>query len=387
MIVRSRHLAELNALFRRASVVAILGARQVGKTTLARQFADQFRGPSALFDLEDPATVSRLEEPMPVLRELRGLVILDEIHRRPDIFPVLRVLADRPRGGARFLVLGSASPALLKQTSESLAGRIAYHDLPGLSLDEVGIESCDRLWLRGGFPRAHLARSDAESDGWRRDLIRTYLERDLPDLGVTIPSATLRRFWTMLAHWHGQIWSSAEFARSFGVADTTIRRYLDLLVGTFMIRLLPPFHENIGKRQVKSPKVYFSDSGLFHTMLGTSRRDDLESHPRVGASWEGFALAQVVARIGARPEECFFWATHTGAELDLLVVRGRERRGFEFKRTEAPRTTPSMRSAMVDLRLNSLDVVHAGADTFPLAAGVRAVALRRALSDLPRLPL
>jgi hypothetical protein len=309
-------------------------------------------------------------------------VILDEIHRRPDLFATLRVLADRPRSAARFLVLGSASPSLLRQSSESLAGRIAYHELEGLSLDEVGYERLDRRWLRGGFPPAFLDRSDAGSDAWRRDLARTYLERDLPDLGVTIPSATIRRFWTMLAHWHAQVWNSSEFARSFGVADTTVRRYLDILTATFMVRLLTPFHENIAKRQVKSPKVYLTDSGVLHTLLGIRTRSDLEVHPRIGASWEGFALGQVTSRLGARSEQCFFWATHTGAELDLLVTHGRRRIGFEIKRTEAPRVTPSMRSALTDLRLDRLDVIHAGADTYPLADKVRAVALVRIGEDL-----
>jgi hypothetical protein len=250
-------------------------------------------------DLEDPATVARLEEPIAALRDLTGLVILDEIHRRPDLFAALRVLADRRRKSVRFLILGSASPALLRQSSESLAGRIAYHELEGLSLDEVGVERLDRLWLRGGFPLAFLASSDARSDAWRRDSVRTYLERDLPDLGFTIPSSTIRRFWTMLAHWHGQIWNSSEFARSFGAADTTIRRYLDVLAGTFMIRLLPPFHENLAKRQVKSPKVFFRDTGLLHTLLGIRNRSELDVHPRLGASWEGFAADQVTSRIGA----------------------------------------------------------------------------------------
>jgi hypothetical protein len=374
-------MESIDALFRRARVVAILGARQVGKTTLAKQYAARFAGKTTHFDLEDPVVMARLAEPMQALRGLRGLVVLDEIHRSPDLFSVLRVLVDQPRA-ARFLVLGSASPALLRQTSESLAGRIAYHELPGLDLDEVGLRSSDRLWLRGGFPRSFLARSEAESSGWRRDLVATYLERDLPDLGVTIPSVTLRRFWTMLAHWHGQIWNSSEFARSFGVADTTVRRYLDLLSGTFMVRLLAAFHENISKRQVKAPKVYIADTGVLHSLLGIHTHADLENHPRLGASWEGYVLGQIVHRLGARPEECFFWATHTGAELDLLIVRGRRRLGFEIKRTESPRVTPSMRAAKRDLGLGSLDVVHAGTDVFPLGEGIRALPAGRLVDQL-----
>lgn len=382
MIERTAQLATIRRLFRIAKVVGIVGARQVGKTTLARAFARSQGGPVTSFDLEDPDVVARLEDPMIVLRPLRGLVIIDEIQRRPELFPALRVLADRPRSPARFLVLGSASPDLLRQSSESLAGRIAYHHLAGLSFTEVGPRALDRLWLRGGFPTAFLARSDAESNLWRRELSRTYLERDLPELGVTIPSATLRRFWTMLAHWHGQIWNASEFGRAFGVADTTVRRYLDLLAATFVIRVLPPFHENLSKRQVRSPKVYFSDTGLLHSFLGLRTLGDLLEHPRLGASWEGFALEQVVSVLGARPDECYFWATHTGAELDLLVVRGRRRFGFEFKRTEGPRVTPSVRSALRDLRLDALDIVHAGSDSFPLAERVRALALQRIVDDL-----
>lgn len=363
-------------------MVAILGPRQVGKTTLALQVAAARKGPVTHLDLEDPRVLVRLEDPMGALEPLRGLVILDEIHRRPELFPVIRVLADRAGKTTRYLVLGSASPALLRQTSESLAGRIAYHPLDGFAFDEVGMAHRNRLWLRGGYPLSFLARSDPESDAWRRDLIRTYLERDLPDLGVTIPSSTLRRFWTMLAHWHGQVWSSAEFARSFGVADTTVRRYLDLLASTFMVRLLPPFHENIAKRQVKSPKVYVVDSGLLHALLDVRTQAGLESYPRVGASWEGFVLEQVISRLGARPEACYFWATHTGAELDLLVLHGSRRFGFEIKRTSEPRVTPSMRSAVGDLGLERIDVLHAGAETYPLARNMRAVAVERLLEDV-----
>jgi len=382
VIERERQLGRLRVLMRQAKVVAILGARQVGKTTLARDYARSIPGPVTHFDLEDPGAVARLAEPVAALAGLRGLVVLDEIHRRPDLFPALRVLVDRPRAPVRFLILGSASSALLKQSAESLAGRIAYHTLEGFSLAEVGEKSAERLWVRGSYPRSFLARTEAESLRWRQDLVTTYLERDLPDLGVTIPSATLRRFWTMLAHWHGQVWKSAEFARSFGVADTTVRRYLDLLSDTFMARILLPFHENIGKRQVKSPKVYLTDSGLLHALLDIRSSDGLDVHPRLGASWEGFAVAQTISHLEARPEECFFWATHTGAELDLLVLRGRQRLGFEIKRTEQPQVTPSMRSALADLRLDRLDVIHAGKETYPLAPRVRAVAFSRLVADV-----
>ncbi len=382
MIERHRHLRALEGYLSRHPVVAILGARQVGKTTLARQLVARRRLPSTVFDLEDPDDLARLSEPMLALRELRGLVVLDEIQRRPDLFPILRVLADRPGTPARFLVLGSASPDLLKQSSESLAGRVLYHRLGGLALDEVGLEQRDRLWQRGGFPRSFLAESTQASAEWRRELVRTFLERDLPELGITIPSATLHRFWTMLAHYHGQIWNGSELARAFGVAHTTVRRYLDIFTSALVLRQLQPWFENLKKRQVKSPKVYVADSGILHSLLNLESRDDLLRHPKVGASWEGFALAEILVRLGARREECFFWATHAGAELDLLVVRGNRRLGFEIKRTSAPSMTRSMHSALSDLELERLDVVHAGEQTYPLAERARAVALARLDQDL-----
>ena len=382
-VPRAAELSALKGRLRDFPVVAILGARQVGKTTLALDLLKERKGQR--FDLEDPADLARLDDPITALTSLRGLVVIDEIQRRPDLFPVLRVLADRPRRPARFLVLGSASPDLLRQTSESLAGRIAFHGLEGFSLDEVGVRLRRRLWLHGGFPPSFLARSPAASGEWRRAFVRTFVERDLPQLGVTIPARTLQRFWSMLAHYHAQTWNGAELARALGVAGTTVRRYLDLLEATFVVRVLRPWHENLKKRQVRAPKVYVADSGLLHTLLGIETREDLERHPKVGASWEGFGLRQLVRRLGARPEECYFWGTHTGAELDLLVVRGRERMGFEFKRTAAPRATKSMRVAMQDLGLSSLDVIHAGEQTYPLAPKVRAVALSRLLDDVARL--
>ena len=381
-VPRTRHDAQLRALLRTSPVVAILGARQVGKTTLARRIARSWPGRATFFDLEDPADLARLHDPMLALSPRRGLVVLDEVQRRPDLFPALRVLADRPRRPARFLVLGSASPEMLRQSSESLAGRIAFHELSGFSLEEVGATRRERLWLRGGFPLSYLARSEDRSRSWRRDFVRTFLERDLPQLGVQIPSATLERFWAMLAHYHGQVWSSNEFARSFGVSDVTVRKYLDLLTATFVVRQLRPWSENVGKRQVQSPKVYLADSGLLHSLLGIQSMLDLERHPKVGASWEGFAIGSVVDRLRARWDECYFWATHAGAEIDLLVVRGRTRLGFEIKRTTAPSVTRSMHVALGDLKLKRLDVIHAGAHTFALAPRIRAVALERLLEDL-----
>ncbi len=384
MIQRRVHIRAIRDLLNQFPVVALIGARQVGKTTLARQVVTGARLSATVFDLEDPGDASRLAEPMLALRSLTGLVVIDEVQRRPELFQILRVLADRPKRPATFLVLGSAAPALLRQSSESLAGRIAYYELKPFSLDEVGSRSLDRLWLRGGFPRAFLADSDERSVTWRLEFIRTYLERDLPQLGVTIPAATLRRFWAMLAHYHGQVWNSAEFARSFGVADTTVRRYLDLLSACFLVRQLSPWHENLGKRQVKAPKVYMADSGILHALLGLDSAPAIEIHPKVGASWEGFALETVVALLRVRPEETYFWATYGSAELDLLIRRGSARLGFEFKRTDAPAMTKSMRTALADLRLDHLYVVHPGARSFPLDRHVTALALSRAATDLKK---
>lgn len=369
-------------MLRAAPVVCMLGARQVGKSTLARQVAAAAGRSVTCFDLEDPEAVARLADARLALAPLRGLVVLDEIQRRPDLFPVLRVLADRRPLPARFLVLGSASPELLAQSSETLAGRIRYAEVGGFDVSEVGASRWERLWLRGGFPRSFLARSERESFEWRRSFIRDFLERDLPQLGFRVPSATMRRFWSMLAHYHGQIWNASEFGRAFGVSDTTVRRYLDQLVATFALRLLPPWHENISKRQVKAPRTFVADPGLLHTLLGLESRADVLSHAKVGASWEGFIIEQVIRGLRARPEECYFWRTHTGAELDLLVVRGRKRLGFEIKRTVSPTLTPSMRAAITDLKLDSLTVIHAGEHDFPLERRVDAVGWRNVLAGL-----
>ena len=382
MIPRPRHLDRVEHLLTHHPVVALLGARQVGKTTLARQVMDRREGPASRYDLEDPDDLARLDEPKLALSHLEGLVVIDEVQRRPDLFPVLRVLVDRPASKARYLILGSASPGLLRQSSETLAGRIVYHELTGLALDEVGAGAGDDLWLRGGFPRSFLAPSIEVSADWRRAFVQTFLERDLPELGIQIPSTTLHRFWRMLAHYHGQLWNGAELARAFGVSATTVRRYLDLLTGALVVRQLPPWFENLSKRQVRSPKVYIADTGLLHTLLGIETREDLDGHPKVGASWESFVLREVIRRTGARPEECFFWATHAGAELDLLVVRGRRRLGFEVKRTTSPAANRSLRSALELLHLDSLDLVHAGDHTFHLAEGIRAVTFARISEDM-----
>lgn len=387
MIERTKDLEALQTLLRRNPVAAIIGARQVGKTTLARSLARGWPGGAVFFDLEDPGDLARLADPMLALRSREGLVVIDEIQRVPKLFEALRVLADRPRGKARFLALGSASPELLQQSSENLAGRIAYHEMRGFSAEDVGPKKADRLWLRGGFPRSFLARNSADSFAWRREFISTFLERDLPQLGISINSIAMRRFWTMLAHYHAQVWNSSEFARAFGVADTTVRGYLDRLSAALVVRQLQPWHENISKRQVKAPKAYISDSGILHALLNLPGRVDVDSHPKVGASWEGFALEEVIRHMNARHSECFYWATHGGAELDLLVIRGRARFGFEFKLTSSPSLTASMRSALQDLRLTRLDIVYPGDETFDIAKNVRAVAFSRVLSDVAPLPV
>ena len=382
MIRRATHIRALLQRLGTFPVVAILGPRQIGKTTLARQVADEYRGPVQRLDLENPADLNRLlEDPMLVLEGMPGLVVIDEVQRRPDLFPVLRVLADRRPLPARCLVLGSASPDLIRQSSESLAGRVHYYRLGGLGLDEVGYQ-LDRRWLRGGFPEAWLAEGDAAGFLWLDSFVRTFLERDLPELGVRVPAPALRRFWTMLGHWHGQVWKSSEFARSFGVADTTVRRYLDILSAALVVRQLPPWHENIAKRQVKAPKVYLQDSGVLHALLGVETMDALNTHPKAGASWEGLILEAIIDHLGLQDDQAHFWATHGGAELDLLLMRGGRRAGVEIKRTSAPKITRSMRIAIASLGLEEVVVVYAGHESYRLGERVRAVAAERLGMDL-----
>jgi uncharacterized protein len=356
MVQRPRWLNEIRAALRRSRVTALVGPRQAGKTTLARQVVPL--DSPAYFDLEDPRSLARLAEPMTALGPLRGVVVIDEIQRRPDLFPILRVLADRRPLRARFLILGSASPDLVRQSSETLAGRLETVMLTGFGLDELGPKALRRLWRRGGFPPAYLARSERASYIWRQQFIHTYLERDLPQLGISIPAATLLRFWTMLAHYHGGVWNAAEAARSLGVSEPTARRYLDLLSGLFMVRQLQPWYENLRKRQVKAPKVYLRDSGLLHALLGQAGEQDILSHPKAGASWEGYAIEETLKLV--RPDAAYFWATHTGAELDLLLVKRGRRYGVEVKFMDAPRLTPSMRIALSDLRLERLTVLYPG---------------------------
>ena len=356
MIDRPEALGRIKQVFRVHPVVALLGPRQCGKTTLARMFAKSEE--TEYFDLESPADARRLDFPMTALEGLSGLVIIDEVQRQPALFEILRVLVDRPKNPARFLLLGSASLNLVKGVSESLAGRIGFVDLSGLDLDEVGPKSAQRLWVRGGFPRSFLAADDPASLIWRENFIRTFLERDIPQLGITIPALTLRRFWTMIAHYHGQVWNAADFARSLGLSENTARRHLDILAGAYMVRVLPPWFENIGKRQVKAPKIYIRDSGIFHALLQLPALADIQSHPKLGASWEGFALEQVLSVL--KTGNPFYWATHAGAELDLLLTIGGKRVGFEFKYSDAPARTRSMIVAIQDLKLDRLFVIYPG---------------------------
>ena len=353
-IDRKTDLSQIGSLLKIFPVVAILGNRQCGKTTIAKEFSHQH-----YFDLESPRDLAAFDHPQLALEDLVGLIVIDEIQRKPDLFPLLRHLVDN-QPSQRYLILGSASRDLIRQSSETLAGRIGYYHLGGFRIDDVGTKEIQRLWLRGGLPKSFLAKNDAESALWRENYIATFLERDLPQLGVSIPANTLRRFWTMLGHYHGQIVNYSELARNFGISDMTARKYIDLLEGTFMLRLLQPWHANIGKRLVKRPKLYFTDSGIFHSLLAVGRREDLLAHSKLGASWEGFALACVIRSIGKRNEEVFFWSTHSGAETDLFWQHHGKSWAAEFKYMDAPKKSLSMQAALVDLDLAHLWVVYPG---------------------------
>ncbi len=377
MIPRPDALARVIGTLKANPVAALLGPRQCGKTTLARQITAH--EPAEFFDLESPVDLRRLSAPMTTLEKLSGLVVIDEVQRRPDLFELVRVLVDRPENRTRFLLLGSASPGIVTGVSESLAGRIGFIDLSGFTLGETGPEHQDRLWTRGGFPRAFLAEDDAASVAWRDAFIRTFLERDIPQLGITVPAETIRRFWTMVAHYHGQTWNGAQLARSLGASENTARRYLDILAGAFMVRVLAPWFENVSKRQVKAPKVYLRDSGLLHALLQVGTLRELQAHPKLGASWEGFALEHVIGLLHTR--DAYFWATHGGAELDLLVTLGGKRYGFEFKYQDAPARTRSMLIAREDLGLERLWVVYPGSKEYALDDTIDVVPLR----SIPRL--
>lgn len=372
-IKRSNHLKALQDLLQHYPVVALLGARQVGKTTLAHQIKESCGKNILWLDLEDPRDLNRLQEPMLTLEPFKGLIIIDEVQNRPELFPILRVLADRPNSPAKFLILGSASPELLRQGSETLAGRIAFYELEGFNLKEVSPRAMDQLWLRGGFPRSYLSKSESISYEWRQNFIRTYVERDLPNLGIRVPARTIDQFFRMLAHYHGQVFNASELGRAFGVSHTTVNRYLSLLEQTMVIKVLRPWYENLGKRLIRSPKIYIADPGILHTLLGIRNREELETHPKLGASWEGFLLSQLIQILGVEKEQAYFFGTHAGAELDLLILDGQRRHGYEFKRTDTPKLTKSMRSVIETLRLDTLKIIHAGKQDFPISKKVQAI--------------
>ena len=371
MISRVFYQKAVEKALGRSPICGLMGPRQSGKSTLARGIAAS--AASHYFDLESPRDQLRLQNPELALGRLSGLVVLDEIQTRPELFPVLRVLADRPDIPARFLMLGSAAPELMARSSQSLAGRVEYVDLHGFDLTETGPGTHERLWLRGGFPRSYLADSDEASVAWREGFARTFLERDLPQFGIRVSAAAMRRFWTMLAHVHGQLWNASELGRAMGLSDKTVRNYLDELSQTFMVRQLQPWFENIGKRQVKSPKIYLRDSGILHHLIGLETEAQLYAHPKVGSSWEGLALEQVLRQ--TRPKQAYFWATQGGAELDLLVFEEGRRLGYEFKYAERPQFTRSMRVAMEDLRLDALLVICPGTVRATLAPGVEVIGI------------
>lgn len=378
MIEREHLVKRVKNALRHNPIAVLLGPRQCGKTTLARMIAAQRK--CEYFDLEDPADVNRLASPMLALEPLGGLVIIDEVQRQPGLFEILRVLVDRPGAKAKFLLLGSASPHVVRGVSESLAGRAALIEMGGFDLQEIGPEHYRKLWMRGQFPRSFLARGEKVSWQWRSDFVRTFLERDIPQLGITIPAEMLRRFWTMVAHYHGQVWNASEFARSLGRTEKTTRRYLDLLTGAYVVRQLQPWYENLRKRQVKSPKIYIRDSGLLHCLLSLETGKSVMAHPKLGASWEGFAIEQVLTALSAR--DAYYWATHSGAEIDLLVFKDGKRLGFEFKCADAPQMTRSIYTAITDLKLDRVFVVYPGSKSYAIEDNVRAVAI----ADLDSLP-
>ncbi len=369
LIVRKEFETEIKESIAYNPITAILGPRQCGKTTLARIIAKSFN--SNVFDMEDPADYELLSSsPKNILAQQEGLVIIDEVQRIPELFPVLRVLADEPNSKRKFLILGSASPDLVRKSSESLAGRIGFVNLTGFRLNEIGTENIEQLWLLGGFPRSYLATSNNQSYNWRNDFIQTFLERDILQFGFNIPSVTLRRLWQMLAHYHGQIWNAAEFARSLSISEPTVKRYLDILTGTFMVRQLQPWYENLKKRQVKAPKVYIRDSGILHALLILEDKNIL-SHVKVGASWEGFIIEQLILKLNSRDN--YYWRTHTGAELDLLILKNGKRIGFEVKYSDVPKTTRSMYSIQEDLKLDKLYLIYNGNRKLTLDNGIVSV--------------
>ena len=364
---RPAFVAEIDRYLHSHPIVALLGPRQCGKMTLARMYCKEH--PSSpkenYFDLENPVDIQRLANPILTLKPIKGLIIIDEVQRAPELFSILRVLVDQEGMDQKYLILGSASKELIKQSSESLAGRIAYLELTPFSCREA--DNLERLWLRGGFPKSYLAETEEGSSDWRDFYIRTFLEQDIPNLGIKIPPDSLRRFWIMLSHYHGNIFNASELGRSFGASDVTMRKYLDILTGTFMMRQLQPWHENIGKRQVKAPKIYFRDSGIFHSLINVHNPLELHNHPKVGASWEGFALEEIIRLSQARSQDCYFWSTYGGAEIDLLIHQKSGLTGFEFKYSDAPSLTKSMKISLEDLKLDHLYVIYPGEVDYPLS--------------------
>lgn len=362
MIKRAAYKKHVEDALGRSRAVALLGPRQCGKTTLAREIVD-IHSPN-YFDLEDTASLIGLADPKSALSSLKDIVVIDEVQRRPDLFPILRVLLDRNPLPAKFLILGSASPGLLRQSSESLAGRLEMIELDGFGLSEVGKMQASRLWLRGGFPLSFLANNDADSFAWRKSFIQAFLERDLRQQGIDIPAVGMHRFWAMLAHSHGQIWNAAPFAASLGISEPTVRRYLDILTGLFMVRQIQPWYANIKKRQVKAPKVYIRDTGVLNSLLGIKTEADILRHPSCGASWEGYVIEEVIRSI--EPDDVYYWATHNGAEIDLVLFKDGRMYGVEVKRADAPAMTPSMRIALEDLKLERIAVIYPGEKSYEL---------------------
>ena len=377
MLIRKKFLQQITNQFEVHALCALLGPRQCGKTTLSKDYARDFQGKVHIFDLENPTHLARLENPLLALSTLNGLVIIDEIQRRPELFPILRVLVDEM--DTKFLILGSASRDLIQQSSETLAGRIGYVELTPFHLEEVEDETL--LWVRGGFPKSYLAEKENASFLWRENYIRTFLERDIPSLGFSIAPQHLRRFWMMLAHYHGNLFNASEIGRSLSISDHTAKKYLDILSGTFMVRSLPPWFENTTKRQIKTPKIYFRDTGIFHTLMGLHTLEAIQNHPKLGASWEGFALEQVIQKLDLYEGETFFWRTHAGAELDLFILKEGKKFGFEFKYTDAPKVSSSMRSAFESLDLNHLFLICPGHSCFLLRENITAIGLKKFIEE------
>ena len=372
MIKRNEIITRVEQAVKRSQVTAILGPRQCGKTTLAHMFAKK-KESVHFFDLEDPLVHTQLQNPQLILTPLKGLIILDEIQLKPELFSLLRVLSDRNPLPARFLILGSASPDIIRHTSESLAGRIEFIEIQGFSLKETDGQSLKKLWLRGGMPRSFLANSEEDSIAWRNDFIRTFLERDILKLGYRLTSMTMRRLWYMLAHYHGQIWNASAIGGALGLDYKTVNHYLDILAGTYTVKIIQPWHENIKKRQVKSPRVYIQDSGILHTLLDVSNFMELTRHPKCGASWEGFAIMQLLSRTDVK--EGYFWSTYQGAEIDLLIKKGPKKIGFECKFSDAPKLTKSMITALETLDLSHLYIIYPGETSYALHLKITVISL------------